>query len=114
MTKHLLIVDDDRQMVATLCDVAELAGWRCDGAYTGGEALAAIRWKDYDTIVMDIRMPGMNGIAALKAIRAERPAARIILMTAVTAPEILQEAEQEGAVRVLPKPVDPALLLELL
>jgi CheY-like chemotaxis protein len=110
----ILVVDDDRQMVATLCDVLSLAGWGTQGAFTGGEALAAIRWQTYDCILMDIRMPGMDGVAALKAILAERPDARIVVITAVAAHDVRQQAKQAGAARVLAKPVEPQRLLEVL
>ena len=112
---RVLVVDDDRQMVATLCDVLELNGWKTQGAFTGGEALAAIRWPTgYDCILIDIKMPGMDGIAAVKAIRAERPDACIIVMTALAGPDPWREAGQAGAARVLAKPVDPQRLLQIM
>jgi CheY-like chemotaxis protein len=63
---------------------------------------------------MDIRMPGMDGVTAFKAIKAARPGVRVVLMTAHTAPDVILDAERAGAVRVLPKPVDLPLLLQLL
>jgi CheY-like chemotaxis protein len=111
---RILVVDDDRQMVATLSDILQLAGWKTQPAYTGGEALSAIRWGAYDCIVMDIKMPGMDGLAALKAIMAERPESRVVVMTALAAPEPRQEAKRAGARHVLSKPVEPRRLLEVL
>jgi CheY-like chemotaxis protein len=112
---RVLVVDDDRQMVATLCDVLELNGWKAQGAFTGGEALAAIRWPTgFDCILMDIKMPGMDGLAAVKAIRAERPDARIIVMTALAGPDPWKDAQRAGAARVLAKPVDPQRLLQIM
>jgi CheY-like chemotaxis protein len=110
----VLVVDDDREMVATLCDILELGGWRTQGVFTGGEALAAIRWQGYDCVLMDIRMPGMDGLAALKAIMAERPETRIIVMTALASPEPRREARNAGARHVLSKPVEPRRLLQVL
>jgi DNA-binding NtrC family response regulator len=63
---------------------------------------------------MDVRMAGITGVEALKSMKAIRPAIRVILMTAYTATEILAEAEREGALRILSKPVALAGLLEVL
>lgn len=114
MSRSILVVDDDRQMVRTLRDVLELSGWRTAGAHDGASAVEALSRADYDAVLMDIRMPGMNGVEALRSIRARKPRARVVLMTAFTAPELVQEAEREGALRVLPKPVSLPPLLDLL
>lgn len=114
MSRNILVVDDDRAMVQTLRDVLELSGWRTQGAHTGTEALDAVQHGEYDAVLMDIRMPGMDGVQTLKAIKARKPGSRVILMTAFTAPELISEAEREGALRVLPKPVSVEPLLELL
>lgn len=114
MTRRILVVDDDRQMVRTLCDVLRLRGWDAEGAFSGEEALDLVRQKPYSLALMDVRMAGMNGVEAMKAIRASRPDLRVILMTAYTASELLAEAEREGAVRVLAKPVALPSLLEML
>jgi len=114
VNRSILVVDDDRQMVRTLRDVLELSGWRTAGAHDGPSAIDALDKADYDAVLMDIKMPGMNGVEALKAIKRSRPGARVILMTAFSAPELVQQAEREGALRVLPKPVMLAPLLDLL
>ena len=114
MTRRILVVDDDRQMVRTLCDILRLRGWEVDGVHSGEEALSRVREKPYRLALMDVRMAGMNGVEAMKAIRGARPDLRVILMTAYTASELLAEAEREGAVRVLAKPVALPTLLEML
>ena len=111
--KRALIVDDDRLMVRTLSDVLRLKGWEVQTAYNGAEALNAVH-VGFDVVLMDIKMPGMDGVAAFKAMKALMPGVRVILMTAYTAQELIGEAEREGVMRVLPKPVDVAALLELI
>jgi two-component system chemotaxis response regulator CheY len=59
-------------------------------------------------------MPGMDGLAALKAILAERPETRIVVVTALAGPEPRQEAKRAGARYVLSKPVEPRRLLDVL
>ncbi|HEV7596517.1 MAG TPA: response regulator [Gemmatimonadaceae bacterium] len=114
MTRRMLIVDDEKQMVKTLVDVVKLHGWEADGAYSGEAAVEAVRARDYAVVLMDVRMTGINGLEAFKAMKAVRPGVRVILMTAYTATEILAEAEREGALKILSKPVALSGLLELL
>jgi two-component system response regulator HydG len=114
VTRRLLVVDDDKQMVRTLVDVVRLHGWEADGAYSGEEAVDAVRERDYAVVLMDVRMTGINGLEAFKAMKAVRQGVRVILMTAYTATEILAEAEREGALRILSKPVVLAGLIEVL
>lgn len=114
MTRRLLVVDDDKQMVRTLVDVVRLHGWEADGAHSGEAAVDAVREHDYAVVLMDVRMTGINGLEAFKAMKAVRPGIRVILMTAYTASEILAEAEREGALRILSKPVVLDGLIECL
>jgi DNA-binding NtrC family response regulator len=114
MSRRILVVDDDRQMVRTLRDVLALHGWEADGAYSGEDAVEAVRGREYTAVLMDVRMGGMNGVEALRAMHAERPEQRVILMTAYTASDLLAEAEREGALRILPKPVALDRLMALL
>jgi DNA-binding NtrC family response regulator len=112
--RRILIVDDEKQMVRTLADIVRLHGWDADGAYSGETAVEAVRKRDYSVVLMDVRMAGITGVEALKAMKAVRPGIRVILMTAYTATEILAEAEREGALRILSKPVALAGLLVVL
>ncbi len=101
-------------MVRTLVDVMRLHGWEADGAHSGEAAVDAVRERDYAVVLMDVRMTGINGLEAFKAMKAVRPGVRVILMTAYTATEILAEAEREGALRILSKPVAVGELIEIL
>jgi DNA-binding NtrC family response regulator len=114
MTRRLLVVDDQEQMVRTLRDIVRLHGWESDAAYDGESAVEAVRGRDYSVVLMDVRMSGINGVEAFKAMKQLRPEIRVILMTAYTATELLDEAEREGAVRILAKPVALAGLMEVI
>jgi DNA-binding NtrC family response regulator len=114
MTRRALVVDDDRAMVKTLSDVLAYKGWEVRGAYSGAAAVQAAKTEPFDVVLMDIKMPGMDGVDAFKAIKAARPGTRVVLMTAYAARERVVEAEREGVLRVLPKPVDIAELLSVL
>jgi DNA-binding NtrC family response regulator len=114
VTRRILIVDDERQMVRTLTDVVRLHGWEADVAYSGEMAVEAVRERDYAVVLMDVRMTGINGVEAFKAMKAIRPGVRVILMTAYSVTEVLAEAEREGALRILSKPVALTGLLDVL
>ncbi|MFN2637603.1 MAG: response regulator [Gemmatimonadaceae bacterium] len=114
MTRRILIVDDDRQMVRTLSDIVRLEGWSPDGAHSGEDAVEAVRKNAYQAVLMDVRMAGINGVDAFKSMKALRPDIKVILMTAYTAADIIAEAEREGALKVLAKPVVLSGLLEML
>jgi DNA-binding NtrC family response regulator len=116
MTLHhrALVVDDDRTMVKTLADVLRMKGWEVTSAYSGAEAVEAASRTRFDVVLMDIKMPGMDGVEAFKAIKARQPDVKVVLMTAYAAQDLIQEAEREGVMRVLPKPVNLPMLLELM
>lgn len=114
MKGRALIVDDDRGMVATLADILELDGWTAERAHSGEEALERARRQLPDVVVMDIKMGGMNSVETLRALRRLAPDLKVVLMTAFSAAELLEEAVEAGAVTVLPKPLRPNALTELL
>lgn len=114
MMKRVLIVDDDRQMVRTLSDVVQLHGWEAHGVYSGEDALTSIEARPFAIVLMDIRMDGMSGVEVLRAMKRIRPGIPIILMTAHTASEVIADAEREGALHVLRKPVPLPALVEML
>lgn len=114
MTRRALVVDDDRSMVRTLSDVLSLKGWQVTTAYSGREAVEKSQEAEFDVVLMDVKMPEMNGVEAFKVMKERDPDVRVVLMTAYAAQELLIEAEHEGVLRILSKPVDFAVLLPLL
>ena len=112
--RRVLVVDDDRAMVRTLCDVLQLAGWEPEGAYSGEEAIQRAASGSFAAVLMDVRMSGITGVDALRGIRQRRPTLPVILMTAYSSGALLQEAQEWGVTRVLPKPLPIDALLHLL
>lgn len=114
MTPRALVVDDDQTMVKTLADVLRFKGWDVATAYSG-EAAVQLAWKEpFDVVLMDVKMPGMDGVDAFKAMKQAKPNVRVVLMTAYAAEDRLAEAQQNGVLRVMSKPVDVASLMQLL
>lgn len=114
MKRKILVVDDDRVMVETLCDILQLHGWETLRAFDGEAAVALAAEERVDVILMDVMMPRVDGVAALRAIKAHRPGTRVVLMTAYAAQELLAQAERDGVLSILRKPVDLPHLVGLL
>lgn len=107
-----LVVDDDRMLAQTLAEILQLKGWSVATATSGAEAVNTAARESFDVVLMDVKMPGMDGVDAFKAMKATRPDIRVILMTAYAAEDRLHEAQREGVVRVLTKPIDIPKLLQ--
>jgi DNA-binding NtrC family response regulator len=101
-------------MVKTLADIFAIQGWEVATAYSGSAAVELATTGSFDVVLMDVKMPGMDGVTALKAMKAARQDLRVVLMTAYAAEDRLMEAEREGVLRIMPKPVDVGALLTML
>jgi CheY-like chemotaxis protein len=111
-TLNLLVVDDEPDMVRSLQRILKARGNNVEIANSGEDAVRWVRDHEPDGILMDIRMSGINGVEAFRQIRALRPDVFVIFMTGYS--EFVREAEQEGPVAVLSKPVDPGLICDLI
>ena len=107
----VLIADDEPGMRETLVDILADYGYRVVAAPDGDAALAAIRRDPFHVVVMDIRMPGRDGVAVLREVGSPPP--RVILMTAYASPEMLAQAREANAFAVVKKPFNVPELLEL-
>ncbi len=110
----ILIVDDEANMRLTLGDVLEEDGYDVSVADSGERAVEMCRQRAFDVVLMDVRMPGINGVDAFREIRREQLGARIILMTAYSTDELKRVAMEEGAIAFLPKPLDIENVLKLI
>lgn len=102
---RILVVDDDDGMAETLVDILEDAGLTVETASDGFQAVEMVQENGFDLALMDIRMPGMNGVEAFKRIKNVDPAMRVAMMTAFTQEALIQEAYDEGAREVFFKPL---------
>lgn len=110
----VLVVDDDRRMVKTICDILRVKGFDAAEAYTGEEAVEKVKSDQSDCVLMDIKMPGINGVEALKLIKGMAPDLPVVLMSAYTTEEQVEEAKELGADTVLTKPVDLQIVFSFL
>jgi two-component system, NtrC family, response regulator HydG len=114
MTAWVLIVDDDGDHAESVADVLEMRGYAIEVAATGEEGIARFRERDFDIVLMDIKLPGMNGIETFAEFKRMRPTARVLMMTGFSLEELVAEAVDNGALGVLYKPFAIAELLETL
>jgi CheY-like chemotaxis protein len=110
--KPVLIVDDEKNIRLTLSRSLEDLGVETEGAEDGKEALAKLREKEFGLILLDIRMPGVDGMDVLRQVRESRPDIRIIILTAYGTIELAVEAMKLGAVDFIQKPFVPEQVRE--
>ncbi len=110
----VLVVDDDRRMVKTISDILKAKGYEAAEAYTGEEAVEKVKSGHPDCVLMDIKMPGINGVEALQMIKGMAPDLPVVLMSAYATEAQGEEAKQLGADTVLTKPVDLQMVFSYL
>lgn len=108
----VLLVDDEEQFVKALSQRLTGRGMKIEAATTGEDALRQAQGKDFDAIVLDLVMPGLDGLEVLRQLRRENPDLQIIMLTGHATVEKSVEAIKEGAVELLEKPVDMDKLLK--
>ena len=111
---RILIVDDDRDIVRALCIRLNAAGFDVDTAHDGLAGVAAAKSGKPDAIILDIRMPGMDGLTALSRLREQKSTRHIptIILTANVVETVRSKALGLGAYCFLKKPCDPGDLLK--
>lgn len=110
----VLVVDDDQRMVKTICDILKVKGFDTVPAFSGEEAVEKAGSEAPDCVLMDLKMPGIDGVEALTMIKAASPGLPVVLMSAYASDERTEEARKQGAYGVLAKPVDIQQVLSFL
>jgi len=99
----ILIVDDDLDLADGLAELLQLQGYATETVFNGQSALERCRLKAFDLVLMDVRMPVMNGVDSFLEIRKLRPGAKVVMMTGHQEP-IVAKALEAGALGLLRKP----------
>jgi DNA-binding NtrC family response regulator len=111
-TDRVLLVDDEVEFVETLAERLRTRGLEVEVAYTGADGITKVGAARFDAVVLDFAMPGMDGIATLKALLALNPDLQVMLLTGQATIKTAVEATRLGAVDILEKPTDINTLLE--
>ena len=111
--KPILIVDDEASMRESLQDWFLDLGYQAETARDGEEALKLIAEKNYGLLILDLKLPGQDGIEVLKKARKHHPDLRGIIITAYPSVDTAREAIKQGAIDYLPKPFELSELEKL-
>lgn len=106
MSEKVLLVDDEKDFLDIMSERMEARGMTVKTADSADQALKILEKESFDAIVMDFKMPGMDGIQALKNIKTRKPELQIILLTGYATVEKTVEAMKIGATDLLEKPAD--------
>ena len=110
----VLLVDDEREFVKTLSERLSMRDMGSAVVYDGESALELIRSDEPEVMVLDLKMPGVDGIEVLRRVKAERPEIEVIILTGHGSEEDRKTCMGMGAFAYLQKPVDIAKLCETL
>jgi len=110
----ILVVDDNQDLLETFAMILKRRGYDVQTAVDGLSAVNKFKEQNFDVTLMDIVMPEMNGVDAFKKIKEIQPEAPIILMTAYSDEELIQNARNEGVCQIIHKPIRIDQLIELI
>lgn len=100
----ILIVDDDRDLADAIGEALEMVGHKPTVAYSGGDAIEKYCARSFDMTFMDVKLPDINGVETFLTIREMDPSARVVMMTGYRIDQLLAQATDNGAIKVLRKP----------
>ncbi len=107
----IFVVDDDRDAAEGLGEVLEMFGHQVTLAFDGESAVQIFKEQDFDVSLMDVMMPGMNGVESFLEIRKIKPDAKVFMMTGFSVQQLLTQAIENGALGVFDKPVNMEKLM---
>ncbi len=110
--ERVLLVDDETELTSVLAERMENRGLSADVAASGPEALSKIKETDYDAVILDLAMPGMDGIQTLELMLERQPDLQVIFLTGQGSVEKGVEAVKLGAKDFLQKPANLDSLIE--
>ncbi len=112
MNVKVLLVDDEKEFVETLAERLETRGLRVDTSFDGDQGLVKLGEFQPDVVILDVLMPGKDGIATLKEMKALNPLVEIIMLTGHATIDTAIEGLKLGAFDYLKKPTDTKDLIE--
>lgn len=114
MKRRIFVVDDDRDNAESIADLLELRGFEVALAHSGEEAILRFKDAEFDLVLLDVKLPGINGVDTFFELRKLQPDAAVMMMTGYSLEELVANAIAHGALGVLRKPFAVSELLKLL
>jgi DNA-binding NtrC family response regulator len=112
MGEKILLVDDEKDFIEALGERMENRGMNVSTTTSAKDAIKMVEEEPYDAIILDLQMPEMDGIEALKAIKKKNPDMQVILLTGHATVEKGIEAMKLGAMDLIEKPADIEIIAE--
>ncbi|MDD4956916.1 MAG: response regulator [Candidatus Omnitrophica bacterium] len=110
----ILLVDDDQDMCSSLSDVLSFeTGYKVLYSTVPMEALEILKKEEFSLVIIDYKMPEMNGLELLNKIKSIRPGQKVFMLTAFISTELIEQAKKAGADEVLSKFIWPDEILKL-
>ncbi len=109
---HILIIDDEKAFLETIITRLRMRGIDVDGADSGEKALNLMRERVFDAVILDVSMPGMDGVATLQELRKINPSVPVIMLTGHATLETADKGMQLGAFDYMLKPCPMDELLD--
>jgi DNA-binding NtrC family response regulator len=106
MKGRILLVDDNEEFLDSTKDVLDDEGYDIVTATSGEEGIELAGAQTFDVILMDIKMPGMNGVESFIEMKMRNPKVKVIMVTAYSVEDLIRQALDEGVFGVLSKPLD--------
>ena len=113
MAGRILVIDDEASIRESLQTLLEMEGFSIETANDGEEGLRKLERQTYDLVLLDLALPGRDGIEILRDIHARLPSLPVIILTAKSDPADRFWAFQSGTDAFLNKPIDPEILEEI-
>lgn len=111
---RVLVVDDETELVEALVERLEIRGFQARGATSGAEAVSAAQENQFDVAVVDLKMPGMDGLQVIRQLIKIQPELKCVLLTGHGAAENPEQGRQCGASDCMMKPIDIDVLTKTL
>jgi DNA-binding NtrC family response regulator len=106
MKVSVLVVDDEKEFADVLAERLQIKGYQAEACYSGPEALEKIRDGKIDIVLLDLVMPGMDGLAVLNQIKKIKPVVEVVMLSGKATPKNAIEELKKGAFEHLDKPCD--------
>jgi DNA-binding response OmpR family regulator len=109
---RVLLVDDEENFVEILAERMRSRGVDVDFATSGRDALRMAQERPYDAVVLDLAMPGLDGLETLRRLRAAKPDVQVMILSGRATVKTAVEAIQLGAIDIFEKPTEVETLVE--
>lgn len=104
--RRILIVDDNEKLCRNLSDILELKGYEVEVVFDGYQAIEAVKKRRFNAVLMDVKMPGINGIDTMKILKQLSPDIAVIMVTAFADDIFIKEGLKSADFKVVQKPID--------